>query len=76
MSRAEIDEAKEVFREDRANIIEKKKLTVFKDVCRSKGFLWLSDKPELYFEWSSASISAYFGAGGPLAITETGKPLA
>lgn len=50
--------------------MEEKKTTVFKDVVRSKGFLWIADNPEDFFEWSQASISALFTIGGPWKISE------
>ena len=48
---AQLEAAKIEFKKKRDLTVKKKKTTVFRDICRSKGFLWLSDKPELFYEW-------------------------
>lgn len=70
---AKLEEAKIVYKNERNATVEKRKTTVFKDVVRSKGFLWLSNKPEYFFEWSQAAISANFSIGGPWVITAKGE---
>ena len=49
---AKLEEAKIKYKTERDETVVKKKNSVFKDVVRSKGFLWLSNKPEYFFEWS------------------------
>lgn len=48
---ARLAAAKEKYKQNRDLALESKKTTVFKDIVRSKGFLWLSNRPELFFEW-------------------------
>lgn len=52
--------AKTKYKKDRDDAAERKKTTVLKDVVRSKGFLWLSNNPELFFEWQQAAISGLY----------------
>lgn len=74
LSEGAIEEAKELFKNERIHCVEKKKNTVFADVVRSKGFLWLSNKPECFFEWSQAGISANFVTGGWWVCTNPEMP--
>lgn len=48
---AKLEAAKIKYRKERDATVIRKQTTVFKDVVRSKGFLWLSNKPEEFFEW-------------------------
>ena len=36
---------------------------------RSKGFVWLANKPGLFFEWGQAGMSLNIGVGGPWVAT-------
>jgi len=49
---ARLAAAKEKFKSDREKGHEKKQLGAFKHLFRSKGFIWLSNRPNLFFEWS------------------------
>jgi G3E family GTPase len=51
VSKEDLDYAKLEFKKARDASVERKKTTVFKEVVRSKGFMWLSNKPETFFEW-------------------------
>lgn len=72
---AKLAAAKEKYKQSRDLAVESKKTTVFKDVVRSKGFLWLSNRPELFFEWQEAAISGVFQVGGPWLATLNGGTL-
>jgi len=45
-------EAKTKFKKDREDAYTKYQSGVFKFLLRSKGFIWLSNRPNLFFEWS------------------------
>lgn len=48
--------AKEKFKADREAGHIKKTAGIFKNLFRSKGFVWLSNRPNLFFEWSQAAV--------------------
>jgi len=66
---ARLNEAKEKFNKDRKIAYEKQQSGVFKTLFRSKGFFWLSNRPNLFFEWSQASINNNISVGGPWVCT-------
>lgn len=53
---ARLAAAKEKFKADREAGHIKKQAGVFKHLFRSKGFIWLSNRPNLFFEWSQAAV--------------------
>jgi G3E family GTPase len=71
-----IQEAREKLKSERAKGLEKQTSGVFKDLLRSKGSIWLSNKPQHFFEWSQASVEQSIGIGGPWVCTLTGISLA
>ena len=71
---ARLAEAKEKFKKERQEANEKKNKGVFKMLFRSKGFIWLSNRPNLFFEWSQAAINGNLGVGGPWVCTLKEEP--
>ena len=69
-------EAKEKLKKKRDEGFEKQQKGVFKHLFRSKGFLWLSNHPNLFFEWSQAAVNNNICIGGPWVCTLSGKSLA
>jgi G3E family GTPase len=69
-------EAKEKLKKNRDEGFEKQQKGVFKHLFRSKGFLWLSNRPNLFFEWSQAAVNNNICVGGPWVCTLSGKSLA
>ena len=53
---ARLAAAKESFKAYREAGNIKKQAGVFKHLFRSKGFIWLSTQPNLFFEWSQAAV--------------------
>ena len=47
----------------------------FKHLFRSKGFIWLSNRPQLFFEWSQAAVACNIHVGGPWVCTLKGVSL-
>ena len=73
---ARLVKAKAQFSKERAEGYRKMQAGSFKHLFRSKGFLWLANKPEVFFEWSQASASGNFLIGGPWLVTVNGESLA
>ena len=71
-----IQEARDKLKSERVIGLEKQTAGVFKDLLRSKGSIWLSNKPQHFFEWSQASVEQSIGIGGPWVCTLTGISLA
>jgi G3E family GTPase len=61
--------AKEKFKADREAGHVKKQAGVFKHLFRSKGFVWLSNRPNLFFEWQQAAVQLNVSIGGPWVCT-------
>ena len=61
--------AKEKLKVDRDQGEVKQMSGVFKRLFRSKGFVWLSNRPNLFFEWSQAAINHNINVGGPWVCT-------
>jgi G3E family GTPase len=72
---ARLAAAKEKFKKDREDGHEKKQKGAFKHLFRSKGFIWLSNRPNLFFEWSQAAVQQHISVGGPWVCTLKGKSL-
>jgi len=72
---ARLQEAKEKFKKERDEAYQKMQSSAFKHLFRSKGFIWLSNRPQLFFEWSQASINNNISVGGPWVCTLEGKSL-
>jgi len=70
-----LGEAKDKFKKERDQAFEKRQSGAFKLLFRSKGFIWLSNRPQLFFEWSQAAINLTISVGGPWVCTVTGKSL-
>jgi G3E family GTPase len=68
-------EAKNGFKKKREEGYAKMQLGNFKHLFRSKGFLWLSNRPNLFFEWSQASVQNNICVGGPWVCTLKGQSL-
>lgn len=51
----EMQEARDKFKSDRAQGLDKKEKGPLKNLLRSKGSIWLSNRPQYFFEWSQAS---------------------
>lgn len=68
-------EAKEKFKAEREAGYKKQAAGVFKHLFRSKGFIWLSNRPQLFFEWSQASVGCNISVGGPWLCTIQGESL-
>jgi G3E family GTPase len=49
---ARLKVAKDKFVKERDQAVEQKQSGPFKHLFRSKGFMWLSNRPNLFFEWS------------------------
>lgn len=72
---ARLAAAKEKFKADREAGHIKKQAGVFKHLFRSKGFIWLSNRPNLFFEWSQAAVQQNINVGGPWVCTLKEKSL-
>jgi G3E family GTPase len=72
---ARLAAAKEKFKADREEGHIKKQAGVFKHLFRSKGFIWLSNRPNLFFEWGQAAVQTNISVGGPWVCTLKGKSL-
>ena len=70
-----LNEAKDKLKKDRDEGEGKKTHGVFKHLFRSKGFIWLSNRPNLFFEWSQAAINNNISVGGPWVCTLKEKSL-
>ena len=68
-----LNEAKIKFKVQRDEIYNKKSNGAFKHLFRSKGFLWLSNKPDLFFQMSQAAIDMSVDVGGPWVCTMEAK---
>ena len=53
---ARLAEAKVKFKAQMDEVYARKSQGAFKGLFRSKGFLWLSNRPDLFFEMSQAAI--------------------
>ena len=69
-------EAKEKLKKQRDEGYVKQQAGAFKHLFRSKGFLWLSNRPQLFFEWSQAAVNNNICVGGPWVCTLNDKSLA
>jgi G3E family GTPase len=72
---ARLAEAKLKFKKDRAEGQTKKEQGMFKHLFRSKGFIWLANRPNLFFEWSQAAQNLNINVGGPWVCTLKEKSL-
>jgi len=70
-----LEEAKEKFKKKREEAYIRKQEGPFKDLFRSKGFFWLSNRPNLFFEWSHATVQMNICVGGPWVCTLKGVSL-
>jgi len=53
---AEIERAKKVYRKQRKTAFKNKAKGPFKDVWRSKGFLWIASHSQDFFGWSQSGL--------------------
>lgn len=68
-------EAKDKFKKERVEGQLKKEKGVFKHLFRSKGFIWLANRPNLFFEWGQAAQNLRISVGGPWVCTLKEKSL-
>lgn len=68
-------EAKEKFKKEREVGGEKQEKGIFKHLFRSKGFFWLANRPNLFFEWGQAAMNHNISVGGPWVCTLKELPL-
>jgi len=57
--------AKELYKADVQEKYANKNKSAFKHLFRSKGFIWLSNHPNSFFEWNQAAIQLYIDGAIP-----------